>query len=196
MNIYPQNLTSQTISSLRFPLAVMVVTIHARTLNDMDFIPVWPPSGMDIALGLQVLFSSVVCHVAMPIFYVMSGYLFFYKLTTFDGRTYKSKLRKRIKTLFVPYLLWNLMQILFTVLLKVAGVVVKGKSLGGIADYLQEHAGIATFWDCNMWGLWRTNWIGQITPPHRPDFSSDVVFAGFDGNRGSYANYIFSIATF
>lgn len=169
MNIYPQNLTSQTISSLRFPLAVMVVTIHARTLDDMDFTPVWPlVSGMDIALGLQVLFSSVVCHVAVPIFYVMSGYLFFYKLPTFDGRTYKSKLRKRIKTLFVPYLLWNLMQILFTVLLKVAGVVVKGKPLDGIADYLQEHAGIATFWDCNMWNLWRTNWVGQNTPPTGP----------------------------
>lgn len=166
MNISSQNLTSNTISALRFPLAVMVVIIHARTLNDIDFNPVWQNlSGMDIALGIQVLLSSTVCHVAVPIFYVLSGYLFFYKCSTFDAHIYKSKLYKRVKTLLIPYLLWNLMQIVFTILMKTAGVLLKGKPLSGIVDYLSEHATFSTFWDCKMWGLWQTNWIGQSTPP-------------------------------
>ena len=169
MDIRYEDLTSKTISALRFPLAVMVVAIHARTLNDIDFHPVWQNlSGMDIALGMQVLFSSTICHVAVPVFYVISGFLFFYKCQTFDVHTYKTKLYKRVKTLLIPYLLWNLIQILFTVIVKIAGVLVKGKPLSGIADYLLEHANLSTFWDCEMWGLWQTNWIGQITPPTGP----------------------------
>ena len=197
MDIRYEDLTSKTISALRFPLAVMVVAIHARTLNDIDFHPVWQNlSGMDIALGMQVLFSSTICHVAVPVFYVISGFLFFYKCQTFDVHTYKAKLYKRVKTLLIPYLLWNLIQILFTVIVKIAGVLVKGKPLSGIADYLLEHANLSTFWDCKMWGLWQTNWIGQITPPHWTDFGSNVVFEGFDGYRGSYTNYTRSIAAF
>lgn len=73
----PHPLSSQTISALRFPLAVMVVFIHSFMLDDVAFTPDWHAlSGMDFAIGLQVLLSKVVSHVAVPAFYVISGYLF------------------------------------------------------------------------------------------------------------------------
>ncbi len=52
------------------------------------------------------LFSEVLGRLAVPLFFLMSGYLFFYK-TDFDINTYKRKLKSRFRTLLIPYILWN-----------------------------------------------------------------------------------------
>ena len=165
----PHPLSSQTISALRFPLAVMVVFIHSFMLDDVAFTPDWHAlSGMDFAIGLQVLLSKVVSHVAVPTFYVISGYLFFLHVERFTPDVYVGKLRKRARSILVPYLLWNVAAILWILMLKFGGVVVKGKPISGVVDWLKEHASLSTFWDCNVWELDRVNWIGQITPPTGP----------------------------
>lgn len=192
----PHPLSSQTISALRFPLAVMVVFIHSFMLDDVAFTPDWHAlSGMDFAIGLQVLLSKVVSHVAVPTFYVISGYLFFLHVERFTPDVYVGKLRKRARSILVPYLLWNVAAILWILMLKFGGVVVKGKPISGVVDWLKEHASLSTFWDCNVWELDRVNWIGQITP-HRADIGSNVVFEGLDGSRGAHARYIPPVATF
>jgi len=42
-----------------------------------------------------------------------AAYLFFINITVFDKVTYLSKLKSRFRTLFIPYVLWNLLVILF-----------------------------------------------------------------------------------
>ncbi len=48
------------------------------------------------------------CTAAVPCFFIVSGYLFFINFKRFDIEKYYSKLGRRIRTLFVPYVLWNI----------------------------------------------------------------------------------------
>ena len=99
-------LLSKTISYLRFPMVVGVVFIH----NKMEEINIqgekisyddwpWLTHTMDF-------FSSVIPTIAVPLFFLISGFLFFYKVD-FDKTVYKKKLRSRSHTLVAPYLIWN-----------------------------------------------------------------------------------------
>lgn len=53
----------------------------------------------------------------MPLFYLISGYLFF---QSFDGskRAYLSKIKKRVSTLLVPFLFWNILLLTVIILLQ------------------------------------------------------------------------------
>jgi len=104
------NLSSQTVSALRFPLMVCVVFAHFSvsdgfTLQGADYgtdIPYW-------LTAVTYFFSHVLGHLAVPAFFIFSGYFFFY--SGFSHDAYKSKLKKRARTLLIPYILWNLIAI-------------------------------------------------------------------------------------
>lgn len=163
-----EGLQSEALKALRFPLAVMVVFIHSFCLEDYEW-PNWNHLlGMDINVAVQILLSHVVSHIAVPTFYLISGYFFFYKVANFDYHTYMGKLKKKVRTLFIPYLLWNLLYILWIVMLKVGAFLVKGKLLSNIIVYFEENHWLRMFWDCNVWGLNRTNWLGHVTSPSGP----------------------------
>lgn len=51
-------------------------------------------------------FSSVLPTISVPLFFFISGFLFFYKVD-FGKEVYKKKIKTRSKTLLVPYLIWN-----------------------------------------------------------------------------------------
>lgn len=82
---------SQTIDRCRFPLAILVVVLHAYSV-----------SGGYVSIAL----SHVLAHIAVPCFFFISGYLFFYRIEHWDFSIYKNKIRKRIKTLLIPYVIW------------------------------------------------------------------------------------------
>ena len=99
-------LLSNTISYLRFPLIVGVVFIHNKMAafniqGDVVCYDDWPwlTHTMDF-------FSSVLPTISVPLFFFISGFLFFYKVD-FGIDIYKKKLKTRSKTLLVPYLIWN-----------------------------------------------------------------------------------------
>lgn len=84
---------------LRFPLIICVLFIHNYSFREIV-------DNEQIG-GVMNLFSQGICRLAVPIFFFISGYLFFFNVTTFDTRTYLGKLKRRIKSLLVPYLIWN-----------------------------------------------------------------------------------------
>ena len=99
-------LLSKTNSFLRFPLIVGVVLIH----NNLEEINI---QGKTISYGswpwlsyLMEFFSSVLPTIAVPLFFFISGFLFFHH-TDFDGTVYKKKLKSRCRTLLVTYLIRN-----------------------------------------------------------------------------------------
>ena len=98
---------------LRFPLIVGVVFIHsfgkAFDYEAMDFLNL---SGVDCHNLFRISISKVLTHVCVPTFYFISGYLFFKGLETWDAEKYKKKLVRRVKTLLVPFLIWNTISIL------------------------------------------------------------------------------------
>ena len=104
---------SETISLLRFPLTVFVVFIHYNvgvrgfSLHGVTY-------GLDAPEWFRCLtafFSDVLPRTAVPLFYIISGYLFF-RGGSFDTGIYRRKLRTRASTLLVPYLLWNVIAVL------------------------------------------------------------------------------------
>jgi len=50
------------------------------------------------------------------LFFFLSGFLFFFNVKTFDRTCYKNKLKRRLKTLLIPYLFWNVLAICFYLL--------------------------------------------------------------------------------
>lgn len=93
---------SQTIDILRFPMAALVVLLHTAALGVGSTHPVYAT--------LCIVFGRGICRVAVPCFFLISGYLFFSKLEDkWDTSIWLEKLKKRAKTLLVPYIIWNLM---------------------------------------------------------------------------------------
>ena len=108
-------LTSSVIKFLRFPLIVMVVMIHAHfhdiSMGGVDY--KFDLNQFPVYCNLSFLISKLFAGIAVPLFYVFSGYLFFNKQASFTAKDYLGKLRKRIKTLLIPYVFWNLVVIAF-----------------------------------------------------------------------------------
>lgn len=166
-------LQSQTIDWLRFPLAVAVVFIHSfgypltytlPALNIHSF------SGMDVYNVIRICFSHVAAHVAVPTFFLISGFLFFVgKVNEIEKLAWwKRKFRSRLNTLVFPYFLWNLIAILCTVSMMIGSFFLKGKPLSRIFDYFEENRWLHLFWDCEIWGENRLNWLGVAMPSTAP----------------------------
>ncbi len=90
-----ETIFSDTVAWLRFPLIVLVVLIHAPRI----------PAEFSWAFETQKLFVNVVTRIAVPLFFVISGFLFF-RGNTWSKEIYFKKLRSRARTLLVPYLTW------------------------------------------------------------------------------------------
>jgi surface polysaccharide O-acyltransferase-like enzyme len=69
------------------------------------------------ALFIQYYFSHVLARISVPLFYLMSGFLFY---DSFDGsiNKYYNKLKSRIRTLFIPFLFWNLLTLFVLAILQ------------------------------------------------------------------------------
>ena len=111
MNNEQENqLLSQVISWLRFPLILLVVFIHCPGLPDLcPWIPI--TSVHDCMLNIYNVSRSLVnpglTRIAVPMFFIISGYLFFANIKTLDKEAYTRKISSRIKSLLLPYLAWN-----------------------------------------------------------------------------------------
>lgn len=60
---------------------------------------------------IQEFISQGITRIAVPLFFAISGYLFFLNLSG-TWSEFKEKYRKRIKTLLLPYLFWSLWSLL------------------------------------------------------------------------------------
>lgn len=101
---------SKTIDWMRFPLAFLIVLRHADLQNEYV-------NGQSILSNIDAPvydFLFAILHtftgIAVPMFFLFSGYLFFLKTRSMSD--YLPQLRKRVKSLLMPYLFWNLVYIL------------------------------------------------------------------------------------
>ncbi len=153
-------LQSTTIDLLRFPLAIMVIFIHMNT-NVVNISVVDYPllSGSGILNATKILLTHVLPFIAVPCFFLISGYLFFanFHKWSFDG--YKSKLRSRMKTLVLPYILWNLVPFLIVLGKMTFRVVVRGKPADELISTLSKDSW-HIFYDTYHWDA-GVNWLGE-----------------------------------
>lgn len=109
-----QSTLSKSIDILRFPLAVFVVAIHtyfnealkARGNVDVPFSGVW-------AHEFIRFFSITITDCAVPMFFVISGFLYFFKNPYLTKEIYKVKTKKKVLTLMVPFFCWNVVACMF-----------------------------------------------------------------------------------
>lgn len=125
-------LESKTIDILRMPCAVLVVFIHVFSI--------YPGYGGGI---FRVLLSQGIARVAVPVFFLTSGYLFFNDIKKWSWSLYGNKISKRIKTLVLPYLLWNTIFIIWFCLTLYA-------SNGDLfTEIIEKRGSILMYWNCN-----------------------------------------------
>lgn len=102
-----EEVLSKTISFLRFPLIMAVVFIHIEMTNVVINGNLLVKEGEFPVYDLLFhVLSKEVANIAVPLFFFMAGFLFFYH-STFTGKAYLKKLGKRMRTLVVPYVFWN-----------------------------------------------------------------------------------------
>ena len=94
------DLQSRTVDWLRYPLMVLIVILH----TDTALLWSMPHEGLPETLYYILRTISLV---AVPLFFIFSGYWFFRQPETFTLDTYREKIRKRVRTLLIPYLFWN-----------------------------------------------------------------------------------------
>lgn len=106
-NRYTLQDQSRAIDALRFPMTILVVCIHFNIL-------LYPlvSHGEIIQYDLTwvqypiTLFSEVLGRIAVPFFFLISGYFFFFKEKRFTREVYIRKIKRRFFTLFIPYIAW------------------------------------------------------------------------------------------
>jgi len=99
---------SLRIQCLRFPLIVGVVFIHGYYSSAQV-------GGSTVGLAapgasvefIRNLCSQCIARVAVPFFFLFSGYFFFLGLEG-DRASYVRRWKARVRTLLIPYLFWNL----------------------------------------------------------------------------------------
>lgn len=165
-----EHLQSQVIDWLRFPLAIAVVFIHSfgSAPLDLSAIHADPLTGSSLFNWMRICFSHVLTHIAVPTFFVISGFLFFRKWQQWNRQLYLKKMKSRFRTLFIPYVCWNAIAILGIIAAKIGAYFLKGKPLSNILLYFQEKGILSLFWNVNVWAEDRTNWLGMPTPMTGP----------------------------
>ena len=101
-------------------MALLVIFIHMNPQLQTNFVQIseiqWDNITINSLYSIIGVFLNNMTSVAVPFFFFTAGYYFFLNTEKFDNETYKGKIKKRLKTLFVPYILWNLLAVLLLIL--------------------------------------------------------------------------------
>lgn len=142
-------LESQVISFLRFPLIVAVVFIHSNPSNVIiNDVNISSDNSFAIYENFRYFISEILARVAVPLYFFISGFLFYKNVNNFDSQIYFQKLCKRGRTLLIPYMFWNLI-VLF--LFYLTQTFLSGLTSGNnllITEYSWENL-IKAFWNGN-----------------------------------------------
>lgn len=143
------SLQSQSLDLLRFPLAVIIVMLHIFSSNgitiqgieyNFDAFPAWKVVN-DFIDGF---FRGQI----VPIYYFISGFVFFWGVE-FSKNVYVRKLKNRVKTLLVPYIIWNTFAILVQLVKYLPCFAVIFPNYGSQYLNFSFEAIVSTYWNAN-----------------------------------------------
>ena len=107
---------SEKIKIISFMLILLVVQLHAYNLDLL-----FGKNAIILNKGFnwifQNFFSNGITRIAVPLFFIISGYLFYLQFQP-TLENYLDKLKKRFKTLLLPYLIWSIFGVFFYFLLQ------------------------------------------------------------------------------
>lgn len=150
----PSQAPIAVLDRLRFPLAVAVVFIHGFGNPPLcaSCVAADPCSPDSLFALLRVLLSRSLPGFAVPLFFVISGYLFFYRMDAWNWKVYGGKLQRRSRRLLLPYILWIVLYALHLSPKTVGAVLSGAKPISAL--WLRFHAlgGWHIFWDSHLFG--------------------------------------------
>lgn len=125
---------SEKIRIVSFFSMILVVLLHAQLISISS----------GFVLKVQQFVTGELTRVAVPLFFVISGFLFFQNLSSPISMFFKNKIKKRVITVLVPYLFWStcgffflfLMQRLFPDSLSSAKKIIGEYSLVEVLDII------------------------------------------------------------
>ena len=108
------NLRKDTLDLLRFPLAIIVIIVHVFGPSAAPNEYLYWCQNFRVFHGLNLYIDAFLRGISVPIYFFISGFVFFLN-TDFNKDVYLRKLNNRVKTLLIPYLVWNSAAILLVV---------------------------------------------------------------------------------
>lgn len=93
---------SSKIKAAGFLCTIMVVFRHSLNLQAF-----WGTEEISNVCSFIEFGCSTLTELAVPFFFMVSGF-FFFKYNYYESGTYLKMLRKKVRTLFVPYVIWNI----------------------------------------------------------------------------------------
>jgi putative succinyltransferase len=153
------NKLSEVMELLRFPLALAVVYLHCGGTAGTTLYK----DGLDTTFLdlLRITISHVITHVAVPSFFLISGYLYF-KEGEINPGLYLKKEGRRLVTLVIPYLLWNIIPLFYILLKRVGGAYVSG-NWENVCLYWKSIEWLHVFWDIEPLNQTSQNILGIST---------------------------------
>lgn len=131
---------SDIINFLKGLLPIMVVALHtSSSATELEFFG----SVESFLRGLLYKLGEA----AVPAFFFISGYLFFKGLDRWNWSVWLGKLKKRVKTLFVPYILWMVIFFFGLYLWSYTKSEIPGISLSTIKASFESAGGLRMFYD-------------------------------------------------
>ena len=129
---------SYLLSFIRFPLILGIVFLHTCPISD-TYISWNNFESIDIYKFVCLLGSKLLCSVCVPTFFFISGYLFFINVKEFNINNYFTKLSRRLRSLVLPYFIWNIIPIVILI----AKILISNSSFTSIIALDWYHF----FWD-------------------------------------------------
>lgn len=145
--------TSNVISWLRFPLVMMVLFVHVHPMdvpNNVGMQHLDGTSWSNILYTCWSIGSNILSNVSVPTFFLISAYLFFQGMNEWSWSLYGEKLKRRAKTLLLPYLIFNLF-------------IELTYRLGWSVNFASNPSPtplVSSLWDSTTYCLGMTNWLG------------------------------------
>ncbi len=105
--------TSQKFRFYAFISMVLLVFVHGYNLDDRYLLPFSIViEQLTLNTFTQYFLANGIFRFRIPMLFIISGYLFALR----DDKPYGERIKKRVRTLFVPYLLWSAIGLLVTYL--------------------------------------------------------------------------------
>lgn len=105
---------SNKIRNIQFIAIILVVLQHSFFIKEKDYFS----DNFEINNFIQYFFSTGLSKISVPIFFIISGYLFFFDFRN-SLNSYMVKYKKRIKTLLIPYIFFSIFWFLLIYTVKI-----------------------------------------------------------------------------
>lgn len=149
-----KDLRSQSLDLLRFPLAIIIVAVHVFNSNSISVQNrIYEVSSFSLYNDFLLFVDGFLRGISVPVYFFISGYVFFIGVNEFTKDVYFKKIRNRIFTLLIPFIIWNIAEIMIGIAKCLYSDSLSFAS-NGVELNLTFKNFLSCFWRCNGELFW------------------------------------------